>query len=315
MKSKMRVFCLCVLAGAAATVIFLSGYEPVGGRLNGSSPDVQSPRENCRLFGLVTGEPDQAHHFFREMDSFRFPSSNQNDGWSLAWYSNYWEGGLLGIPGQPQVVRSHIPIHHSPDDFRTIAKMALNMSPDAVIGHLRNASSGSEIIADPHPFMRKMRGKHYLFAHNGGVWNDDLKKLKSLVPPSFQPENCPNNPIDSEFLFLYFCWLLTSSGENEFDSLKMWAVSLLHNLTDEWNALNILLSDGKSLWAVRCVKSGFGFTLHWRSDAFYRGFVLSTEALNANYEPISNCNIVQFTPGRAPRFAALHPVDSSHSEK
>ncbi|GEM_PF-4054266 len=271
-----------------------------------NQPDPREERENCRLLGIVSRRPQPVSFFEDVLYRFRSPRYHQNNGWSLSAYSEYFDGGRLSIPGFPQVFRSERDVQEDTDLYDQVSAYMLRIRPTVLIGHLRNASSGCAQVADPHPFQRFHDGKHWLFIHNGGVWGADFQILEQeLLGGHYIPENCPDYPIDSELLFVYLLKLMDEHDLPPFEACKLWGGILLKTFGSEWNALNIILTDGETLWAVRCSYADNRFLLNYQTYGESDAFAVTTEILDHGWQDIGNMKVAEFQIGRPPRIEEL----------
>lgn len=113
------------------------------------------------------------------------------------------------------------------------------------VAHIRRKTRGRVRLANTHPFVRELWGRHWVFAHNGTV-----KGAKSLP---LRGRFTPVGQTDSEHAF---CWLLENIA-HKFKtppddpsalrrSIATWAGTLA-----EHGTFNFLLGDGSTLYA-RC---------------------------------------------------------------
>ncbi|HPQ39192.1 MAG TPA: class II glutamine amidotransferase [bacterium] len=263
--------------------------------------DIRDSRENCRLLGIVTSNPPDTDAIATILKGFRTPSYPQDSGWSLAAYSNIETGGKLGIPYQPMIIRTQTPILNDLHTWEIVANLVTRLEPGVVLGHLRNASSGCSEIADPHPFQREYNGRFYLMIHNGGIWGKDLDYLtKYLITGDDYPQNCPGSPIDSEYLFIYLMQLIQENGGDPWRALYDWASTLTDTVTNDWNALNIVLSDGEIIWALRLSYRSDRFSLNYSTLPNQKGYAVSTEALGPGWSPLPNFSLAEFRAGFLP---------------
>jgi predicted glutamine amidotransferase len=263
--------------------------------------------ENCRLLGAVIRPGSSQSYVTSILDSFRKTSFPQHSGWSLSIFSNYLNGGKLSIPGEPMIIRSDRFIDQDLAMYQAISNLCSRMLPDVVIGHIRNASSGCVGVGDPHPFVLTVQGKHYLFIHNGSVWGQDYSVLvDDLLKGQVIPQNCPGSPVDSEFLFHYLIKIMVDYRLEPFEACQIWASTLVKAFGNEWNALNIILTDGESLWAVRCSSSSSRFPLHYTQFGHSIGYAVSTESLEQDWIPLENFTVARFRTGCRPR---IEPLD------
>ncbi len=262
------------------------------------NPDERDFRENCRLLGIVARRSTPPDQIFDILSKFKRPSSPQRNGWSLSTYSNYSHGGLLSVPGEPMIIRSERDVYDDQDIYTAVSQLMVRIRPCLMIGHLRNSSSGCTDVADPHPFHRILHGTHYLMIHNGGVWGEDLKVLSDeLVGNYGQPVNCPDMPIDSEYLFLYLMKLIDQTGLDPMSACESWALSLLTHFSDEWNALNILFTDGESIYGARISYQMSSFFLYYSELDGMAGYAISTQSLGHGWTMIPNMTTFRFHAG------------------
>ena len=268
--------------------------------------DMRASRENCRLLGVICRSPSETSIFRELLWEFKQPRYSQHNGWSLSVFGDMTQGGLLSIPGKPMIVRSEINVEQDEAVFDTVTELVLRLRPNCLIGHLRNASSGCMNIADPHPFQRELKGRQYLFIHNGGIWGNDLETLMyDLLDGDRQPENCPGYVIDSELLFLYLLQIMERQDADPFSACKIWAKNLLSYSTDEWNSFNMILTDGENLWAVRCSYLDSSFLLNLHQYANGNAYAVSTEALGYGWQLIPNYSVIELHVGRPPRIESI----------
>jgi predicted glutamine amidotransferase len=271
--------------------------------------DIRSSRENCRLLGIVSRMPSQATFIDETLDRFRDPLYSQQNGWGIGVYSDINHGGKLGIPGVPMVIRSDVNVEDDLDLFHAVRALTVRLQPACILAHLRNASSGCSDIADPHPFQREINGKTFLFVHNGGIWGNDLQMLiTELLEGNEQTLNCPGTPIDSEYLFLYLLQILETMDSDPYTACKIWTKNLLSRVTDEWNGLNFILTDGETLWAVRCSYRSSSFPLHYYQFQQNDAYAISTEALDYGWHLMENFSVIELKIGSPPRIEAIPEI-------
>lgn len=274
------------------------------------SADQRDLRENCRLLGII-GRP-YADPLYLEDSLIEFgkPSYPQHNGWSLSLFSDITQGGYLAVPGKPMIIRSPISSTQDFNLFETTASLVIRLRPTIVIGHLRNASSGCTVVGDPHPFEWEYEGRTFLMIHNGGVWGKDLDYIReNLISGRTIPSSCPETPIDSEYLFIYLMELIEEMDGDIWGALHEWATTLISALEDDWNALNILLTDGEILWGVRISYHPDRFLLHYQIPQDYSGGAISTEALGLGWTRLFNYSLIEMRAGYPALIERLpHPI-------
>ena len=110
-----------------------------------------------------------------------------------------------------------------------------------VICHIRKATNGRVCLANTHPFMRELWGRHWAFAHNGR-----LKGVKKLPLGTYLPVGTT----DSEHAF---CWMLDRIRERfpEPPRSDRGLRRLIRALADELHGLgtfNMMLCDSRNLY-------------------------------------------------------------------
>lgn len=210
----------------------------------------------CRLFGMLTTQPESAESWLTRADRSLLAQSNaspetaQTDGWGIAWFS---DGGRTrvekGVRGAFQ-----------PGERERFERAAKDASGDLVIGHLRHASNPLRLppeqllgLENSQPFSTHTT----LFAHNGAIpFPTETRPFLGVHEPKVKGVN------DSEVLF----WLLSRNAEETGDVLGGY-VHTVEDLVRVWQSvgrpkgpafsgLNVLYSRGpEELWAF-CLWTG-----------------------------------------------------------
>ena len=184
----------------------------------------------CELMGMSASVPTDICFSFAGLMRRGGHTGPHKDGWGIAFY----EG-----PGC-RTFHDPAPSAHSP-----IAEFVRNypIKSRIVISHIRRANRGRVALENTHPFSRELWGRVWTFAHNG-----QLRHVKKLTLASFRPVGTT----DSEHAF---CWLLgqlRTRMDAPPSDVRLHAI--LAELTQEISAygvFNMLLSDGRSLFALR----------------------------------------------------------------
>jgi len=181
----------------------------------------------CELYGVSSNKVVGVSFTWR---GFVKRGRVHRDGWGVAWYL---DNGLAGVVKEPR------PAPDSP-----IARlMTQGVRSKIVISHVRWASRGDVSYVNTHPFVRRIWGRDWVFAHNGdvsGIINDPRFKLKWCYPAG---------ETDSEYAFCYIVEQLSILQNNwslEDIVIKLWRVA---DEIGEYGKFNFLLSDGGYLFA------------------------------------------------------------------
>jgi glutamine amidotransferase len=158
-------------------------------------------------------------------------TAHHADGWGLALY----EGKVARVFLEPTpACESPLARFVADNPIKTLL----------AIGHIRKRTRGPVGVANTHPFVRELWGRHWVFAHNGTVKNARSLKLGRFTPIG---------TTDSERAC---CHLLEGlrSGFREMPSRpsELWAaVADLGGRIGRNGTFNFLLGDGRHLYA-RC---------------------------------------------------------------
>ena len=181
----------------------------------------------CRLLGLAFNQPiDPSVYFYKLLKQ----SGENPHGWGLASY----KGGSARIFKEP-----------SKGDTSELARFLCayhGMRSPLHIAHIRKTGKLAVSYPNTHPFSRELRGKEFVFAHNGNVMT-----IKAVNSGRFSPVGST----DSEHAF---CYLL---GRLETRAIAQWSADhflWLRNTLREMNkhgGLSCLFSDGEHLFCYR----------------------------------------------------------------
>lgn len=185
----------------------------------------------CELMGMSASVPTDICFSLTGLLRRGGHTGPHKDGWGIAFYE---EHGC-------RIFHDPAPSAHSP-----IAEFVRNypIQSQIVLSHIRRANRGRVSLANTHPFSRELWGRVWTFAHNG-----QLRHIKKLGLSSFRPVGTT----DSEHAF---CWLLGRLRERGGDKapsderLRAMLADLVRKLAD-YGVLNILMSDGRTLFAFR----------------------------------------------------------------
>ena len=183
----------------------------------------------CELFGLSANYVVSVEFVWR---GFVERGRSNPDGWGVAWFLD----GCLGLVKEPR------PAHRS-----SIAKLLMNgIRGSVVISHVRRSTRGEPSYVNTHPFVRRLRGREWVFAHNGDV-------SEIVGAPGFELRRFfPVGETDSEYTFCYLMDRLYRLGEGVESVLKVskavWEVAR-EILSQSGGKLNFLLSNGECLFA------------------------------------------------------------------
>ena len=202
--------------------------------------------------------------------------AGHKDGWGLIAYDGNTPRYLGRKPTDPM----------NGSDYERAVDVISKTRPQIILGHLRKASCGSNSIENTQPFIRSQ----WSFAHNGTVWSPGLNRVGT--------EN------DSAAYFgILLDGLPTSDIENALaervKKLRSDVTSQKDNSDQTYSSLTSLLSDGRSIYAVRDFANDSDrnyYTLYY--SLLSEGIVFSQEKIiDSSWEEIPNKTLVTFHPG------------------
>ncbi len=229
----------------------------------------------CQLLALAFNEPVTTSLSFR---GFRHRANCNPHGWGLATF----DGSTAAIVKEPCRADES-------DEVESIINNH-DLTSKIFIGHVRYGNVGGVSERNTHPFVRKLRGKDIVLAHNGTLAKDDLK-------PHVDDRYKPEGTTDSE---LALCVLVTWLIDQNVSLTDFVAIhDRLRELNESGN-MNILFSDGEQLFAYHDANGYNGLCFTRRESPFscvtlrdedwtanlpeeksprQRGYVIATKAL------------------------------------
>ena len=185
----------------------------------------------CELLGMECNVPTDIVFSFSGLALRGGARGPHADGWGLALYERRSVRTFL----EPAAAaKSPLADYIRRNPIKTLLAIA----------HVRKRTRGSVTLANSHPFVRELWGRHFTFAHNGTV-----KKARVLMPPG---RFTPIGTTDSEHAF---CAMMNRL-ERRFPKYPG-PDKLAHAVADAGaeigarGTFNFLLADGEQLFA-RC---------------------------------------------------------------
>jgi len=123
-----------------------------------------------------------------------------------------------------------------------------------------------------------------------------------------QIESCPDQPVDSEYLIRNLYEYLNRSQDDDFDAIFYWTCRVYRGLTRYWSAINLVITNGSTIWALRCSRVPDAYPLHYRSTEDRDCHIVSTEEIpGSDWTEIPNLVLMEFVPGSPPRQRTIPP--------
>jgi glutamine amidotransferase len=219
----------------------------------------------CELLGMECNVPTDIVFSFAGLSSRGGRAGPHGDGWGLALY----DGRVARMFLEPDAA-AHSALARFVREHPIKTRLA--------IAHVRRKTRGGVGVANTHPFVRELWGRHFVFAHNGTV-----KRARSLKLGRFKPIG----QTDSEHAF---CALL-GALEHEFkdyprsQSDYASCVAAYAGKIGKGGTFNMLLGDGRQLFA-RCSTK-----LHYIvRQAPFKKATLADEDLTVNFAEVTSPN-------------------------
>lgn len=185
----------------------------------------------CELLGMECNVPTDIAFSFAGLRRRGGGTAHHQDGWGLALY----EGRAARVFLEPAAA-SNSPL------ARFVAENPIKTL--LAIGHIRKRTRGAVSLANTHPFVRELWGRHWVFAHNGTVRAASKLKLGRFRPIG---------TTDSEHAYCHLLEGLRSSFRDPpKKAAELWeGVAEVSRGIGARGTFNFLLGDGSHLYA-RC---------------------------------------------------------------
>lgn len=185
----------------------------------------------CELLGMECNVPTDIVFSFSGLRQRGGRTAPHADGWGLALY----EGRAARVFLEPSACcESPLARFVADNPIKTLL----------AVGHIRKRTRGPTTLANTHPFVRELWGRHWAFAHNG-----TLRTVRRMKLGRFQPIGTT----DSEHAFCVLLESLRSAFPEHPKRLRdLWeAVADVGGEIGAHGSFNFLLGDGRHLYA-RC---------------------------------------------------------------
>lgn len=219
--------------------------------------------EACKLWAVCTSSgitfsnlsQESSSMIQSELNSFYHQSAMMLDGWSILGYQDSSHQETISICRSPNTAPNDSSLY-----WGTVENLMSNERGVIGMGHLRVATSGSNSIPNPHPWIFQNEGTVFSLMHNGTVNKDlllnlitdsgvDSSWLEAYPPQTFGGGHWSDSGwesvVDSELILLHVMKKINLLGDN-IEGFKA-AVSDLVNSGVNAGQLNLIFSDGNSL--------------------------------------------------------------------
>lgn len=211
----------------------------------------------CRLLAIIGKSENTAlllEQFQILANNGRVPGTlpGHKDGWGIV---GYRKGKIIIYEREPKSA-------FESGKYNGTVKQVLAAGADIIIGHLRKASVGKNKLVNTHPFIFN----NISFAHNGIIFQSDaipvqLKFVKKIRGTS-----------DSERLFDL---ILQDTDQLNSNTIRQSITRSIKSVRQQldYRAMNLLVSDGKRLWALREVNTKNKFVRERKLMQYYTLFI------------------------------------------
>ena len=221
------------------------------------------PIEACKLWAVCISSgttfsnlsEESSSMIQNELNSFYYQSAMMLDGWSILGYQDSAHQQTTSICRSPYTAPNDSSLY-----WETVENLMSNERGIIGMGHLRVATSGSNSIPNPHPWIFQNEDKVFSLMHNGTVNKDlllnlitdsgtDSSWIETHPPQTFGggqwSESGWESVVDSELILLHVMKKINLLGDN-IEGFKA-GVSDLVNAGVNAGQLNLIFSDGYSL--------------------------------------------------------------------
>ncbi|MGK0360586.1 MAG: putative glutamine amidotransferase [Bradymonadia bacterium] len=189
----------------------------------------------CELLGMSANVPTDICFSFSGLAERGGRTGPHADGWGIAFYDG-------------DACRTFHDPHASAESEIARLVSGFPIKSCVVISHIRQATHGRVCLANTHPFVRELWGRHWCFAHNG-----KLPGVKRFALSHYKPVGTT----DSEHAF---CWMMGKLRERWPDKPPRRAATLgrmIRTMSQQLSQLgtfNLLLSDARHLYCFCTTK-------------------------------------------------------------
>lgn len=216
------------------------------------------------------------------------------DGFGIGWY---------GLDGRPASYRNVMPIWADPN----LAELGRSFTRELWVGHVRSATDG---FASGFPNTQPYTDDELIFVHNGfvtGFAGGARQRARRWLMPSIEAGIHGNT--DSEYLFAILRQLLVEDDERDLAD----ALRLMCSLLSEWGAeqalLNMALTDGGRIVALRHAMDSECPSLYFTTDddSFPGAQLLASEPLTETglWQAVPPHHLLILDPDEPPLLTAL----------
>lgn len=206
------------------------------------------------------------------------------DGFGFGWYGD----------DCPLVYRQVLPIWNDPN----VPELAKYIQSRVVVANVRSATPGLPLdLSNCQPF----RWGRWLFLHNGFIQNFRrlvARSIRDRLADQFEQQIMGNT--DSEYIFGLFLHNLDQLGSvNQALCLTLQQLRELVTAAGLIASVNLILTDGETMWAVRLGIGVAAPSLYWQEQA--TGITVASEPLelkDASWRSVPESGLITLKQGQ-----------------
>ena len=272
------------------------------------------PIEACKLWAVCTSSgitfsnlsEESSSMVQSELNSFYHQSAMMLDGWSILGYQDSAQQETTSVCRSPNTAPNDSSLY-----WETIENLMSNERAIIGMGHLRVATSGSNSIPNPHPWIFLKEDTVFSLMHNGTVNKDlllslitdsgtDFSWIETHSPQTFGSghwsEGGWESVVDSELILLHVMKKINLLGD-KIEGFKS-AVSDLVNAGVNASQLNLIFSDGYSLFVF-----GGSYSLFVNEHSEFTAVMTQpTDDQYHQWQSIANEELIYIDPDTLLRF-------------
>ncbi|MGG1355478.1 class II glutamine amidotransferase [Psychrobacter pacificensis] len=204
----------------------------------------------CQLLGMNCNTPTDIGFSFAGFRKRGGMTDSHEDGFGIAFFERSECSNNDKTNDETANDSTGLRLFHDnrPSHLSPVADLVNNYPIKAmnVIAHIRKATQGQNCLANTHPFVREVWGEQWVFAHNGQMNSEFIKRCQRLQDNGNAAHCQPVGSTDSEMAFCYLVNRLKSSFKSRPDDK-----TLFNFLTTQCRYLsanglfNCLISNGR----------------------------------------------------------------------
>lgn len=199
----------------------------------------------CQLLGMNCNTPTDIGFSFAGFRRRGGDTDHHSDGFGIAFFER--SDCVSGLDGGKPAVGLRLFHDDKPSHASAVADLVNHYPIKAmnVIAHIRKATTGHNCLANTHPFVREVWGEQWVFAHNGQMNAEFVKRCQRLQANGNAEHYQPVGNTDSELAFCYLLNRLKSSFKQRPDEASLFRFLIAQCRYLAVNGLfNCLLSNG-----------------------------------------------------------------------